>query len=238
MSIESTMSSLMNAPELPVVPPPWELRGDGYVLLYHFSRAFGERESQHQPPLAGRWRGMLSAVTWMFYNTSGVGPYGELMVIPGVFAWRGRRDFSITRIYVSTWESVVSGRANWGIPKDRADISVERRSSGEEHLVAALDGNILCEMLCRPSRFSLPVSTRFLPITLMQVWEGQTFYTPFTLQADVHWLDVIRISSDGDHFPSLAGETPLIAVKLANFAVTYPIPRIVANDGEKAQALG
>ena len=52
-----------------------------------------------------------------------VGPYDELMIIPGLFSRPGKDGgepsyaLAITRIYVSTVASVANGRRLWGIPK-------------------------------------------------------------------------------------------------------------------------
>lgn len=68
-----------------------------------------------------------------------VGPYDELIYVPGLFSRRPRQPLrtgrtaaepieyfpSITRIYVSTDESVYNGRKNWGIPKCVSRSSVQ-----------------------------------------------------------------------------------------------------------------
>lgn len=63
-------------------------------------------------------------------QTSGVGPYRELLFIPGAFHINGRYTFSIPKIYVSTETSVNSGIKNWGIPKEVADFTVEDQADG------------------------------------------------------------------------------------------------------------
>src|SRR5213596_1104261 len=102
-----------------IVPPLWRLTGRGYILLYRwFPRDFVSDQGQVPQTLAGSFRGGASAVMVVNYENSGVGPYRDLLFIPGLF----ERGFSITRIYVSTPASVASGRANWGIPKQLADF--------------------------------------------------------------------------------------------------------------------
>src|SRR5262245_61022490 len=104
-----------------IVPPPWRLTGSGYILLYRwFPRDFVAVQGQVPPALAGSFKGGASAVMVVNYENSEVGPYRELLFIPGLF----ERGFSITRTYVSSQASVDSGRANWGIPKQLAEFDV------------------------------------------------------------------------------------------------------------------
>jgi hypothetical protein len=227
-NVKQRSDGLQTAPDLAVEPSPWALTGDGWVVFYWFTKAVLNQAGIERPELRGKWRGGLGALTWMNYHTSPVGPYGEIMFIPGQFDFGIGRYFSIGRIYVSSWESVVSGRANWGIPKDRADFHFETWKTGEEHLTATLDGENtpFAELLCRPSGWSAPASTRLLPIQMAQVWEGQIFVTTLTLRARVHWLDVLSVKANNAHFPSTNGFTPLGAVKLANFEITFPVAKV------------
>ncbi|KAE8550477.1 hypothetical protein EYB25_006704 [Talaromyces marneffei] len=61
------------------------------------------------------------------YDDSDVGPYDEVMVIPGFFVnpHTGKRHARISNIYVSTDASVWNGRRNWNIPKHRARFVFE-----------------------------------------------------------------------------------------------------------------
>lgn len=71
------------------------------------------------------------------YKTSPVGPYDELMFIPGFYRTQlpGKNESilapRITRIYISTEATALRGRENWNIPKVclsllRDPISIDR----------------------------------------------------------------------------------------------------------------
>ncbi|KAL6233261.1 hypothetical protein BDW75DRAFT_194361 [Aspergillus navahoensis] len=64
----------------------------------------------------------LKTVMIIRYEDTDVGPYDELIFIPGraVNPNTGKKEFRISNIYVSTDASVWNGRRNWNIPKHRA----------------------------------------------------------------------------------------------------------------------
>ncbi|KAJ5724014.1 hypothetical protein N7488_002049 [Penicillium malachiteum] len=67
-------------------------------------------------------RGWLKGITIIRYEDSDVGPYDELILVPGkaVNPHTGKADMRISAIFVSTDASVWNGRRNWNIPKHRA----------------------------------------------------------------------------------------------------------------------
>ncbi|MBW4438115.1 MAG: acetoacetate decarboxylase family protein [Pleurocapsa minor GSE-CHR-MK-17-07R] len=225
---------LQVAPDLEIAGPPWPIRGDGWIVFFKFdrSRRHGDYAATHG--MRPYWRGGIGGLVWMKYRDTPVGPYDELMLVPGrieVPKARGRgrgKYWSISRIWVSSWESVVSGRANWGIPKDRADFSIVAHDNGEDHLTASLDGQTICSMVCKAGLARIPINTGLFPVTLVQQWEGQAYYSKLTLKAGIEVLDVSQLWGDGVHVPDFQalGMTPLGAVKLDKFVITFPVPVI------------
>lgn len=125
-----------------IVPPPWRLTGNGIILLYRFPRDFAE--PWLQPELRSTFLGGIGAVMCVDYLSSDCGPYRELLFIPGAFRVGGRIRYSISKIYVSTATSVVSGIANWGIPKQQAEFmvgqgfSTSRLARAGHHFLASI----------------------------------------------------------------------------------------------------
>ncbi|GAB3639487.1 acetoacetate decarboxylase family protein [Spirosoma arcticum] len=74
--------------------------------------------------------GWVGTVMLVDYETSPVGPYQELLFVPGLFRFGDTTSFSIAKIYVSTRASVWNGRQNWGIPKELAHFSFVLNSDG------------------------------------------------------------------------------------------------------------
>jgi hypothetical protein len=208
----------------PVVPPPWQLRGDGLIVLYRLPAATRSLSLAGSPTLRGRDRGGIGNMMWVRYREAPIGPYDELIYSPGLVSINGRWAFSIARIYVSTWESVVNGRANWGIPKDRADFAFDTLPGGEQRATALLNGSPVAEVLYRTSARAIPLDTRALPLPLAQVWRETVFRFHFSARGRAHWADILRVRTDADAFAPLEGIAPLGALLLRDFDMTFPVP--------------
>ncbi|KAL2782425.1 hypothetical protein BJX66DRAFT_345843 [Aspergillus keveii] len=81
----------------------------------HFATRFGREED---------FEGGLCYVMIVRYSDTPVGPYDELIWMPGSFSVGAHVDgppkkawHRVTRIYVSQFETVKRGRENWNIPK-------------------------------------------------------------------------------------------------------------------------
>lgn len=217
-------------PEVAPRPAPWALRGSGWIVALRLPAADPARDAFLPPELTGRARGVASFLMYVDYAESGCGPYRELLFIPGTLPFAdGRNHLSISRILVSTWESVVNGRANWGIPKDRADFAVEQGgANGSTTRVRVTSGaREVCELDFGRARLApaLPVTTALVPSglrTLAQRLRGRTHY--YAPQAR-GWVRPGRLRSwrfDAGLFPDLAGAKVLATVEVVSFRLTFP----------------
>jgi len=171
-----------NIPACADYPAPWKLSGKGYILAVKMPSARLNCSSILPEDLAKTLRGCLAYIMFVDYESSNAGPYQELLYIPGSFQFKESRRLSITKIYVSTWESVVNGRKNWGIPKERCDFSVNYGGERDHVQLYAADGKAIAELVFRQRKIRLPVNTSWLPArwrTLSQLWDGHEYtYTP------------------------------------------------------------
>ncbi|PHH63362.1 hypothetical protein CDD81_6059 [Ophiocordyceps australis] len=144
----STPSTPLATP-LEAIPPPWHVRGDVYCISFWSgsktsslpAHAFspleagspfagGVADSNHVP----RGLGMIQIIR---YHESPVGPYDEMLLVPGSFGWSGAgaaeaagagagktrrvgRSPRISRMYVSDRRACYNGRLNWNCPKHLA----------------------------------------------------------------------------------------------------------------------
>ncbi|KAG0151013.1 hypothetical protein CROQUDRAFT_37290 [Cronartium quercuum f. sp. fusiforme G11] len=146
-----------------LAPPSWTSRGEAWWLILSLVGKLKENfPSDDQPPppepesdrhhfgpghfdplealsrdfasLPGVFRGGMGSVQLIRYHSSPVGPYDELLIIPGDFSLpaklKGGSLPRITRIYVSTLQSVLNGRYHWNIPKHLAHFEFTPGPSG------------------------------------------------------------------------------------------------------------
>lgn len=216
----------------PNAPPPWSLTGRGFISLLRFPEPLSLEEAG-VPPLI-QAKGQPSRYCWMMavdYADSAVGPYHELLFIPGAlqFAHSGRRP-TIGRIFVSSMASVINGRANWGIPKDQAEFSFVDSSKRDTRIALRRDGREpFAQLHYSHSGLSLPFTTAILPKrlhTLGQEWEGQEFrYTP-TASGLISPAKLILAQGDGQTFPALQRAKPIVSVAVKRFSMTFPVADI------------
>ena len=168
------------------------------------------------------------------YAESGCGPYRELLFLPGAFPFDdGRRHFTISRILVSTWDSVVNGRNNWGIPKDRADFEVTTDAAraravraGDERrpraVRAALRRRCDSHRGCPVNGGLVPASLR----TLAQRFRGRTYYYAPQARGRVRPGRLLSWRFDAELFPDLAGAAVVAALRVESFRMTFPAARV------------
>lgn len=107
----------MKGPQKPEThcPPPWQLKGEGIILLYRFPKKWINEQRLIPDHLKGQFKGGFGYLMLVNYYDSPVGPYKELLLIPGKF--NPHKIQSITNIIVNSENSTHNGRYNWGIPK-------------------------------------------------------------------------------------------------------------------------
>ncbi len=216
-------------------PAPWSLRGKGYILIYKFKRDFVEKHGNVPDFLQGHYAGGFGSVMLVDYQQSDAGPYGELLFIPGKFKFKGKRLDTISKIYVSSEESVVNGRTNWGIPKERADFEFEQLNSLEERIRVRLGGARIAEFIIRSGALPFPVSTKLLPFPLVQQQEGKYFYTTFSGSGTGRLAKIERLEVNSDYFPDISSCKPIAVIKVDPFAITFP--KAVIKEIERIKSL-
>lgn len=200
-------------------PAPWHLTGHGYVLLYKFPADFA---AQHSP--YGPYQGGFGAVMLVNYTASNVGPYYELLLIPGQVELPGKTGYSISHILVSTEASVHNGRANWGIPKYRANFDWHSKGPGETIQVSQ-DHQPVFQATLRGVGPHFPVTGAILP-PIVQAWAGKTFITRLQASGKGQLARITDLSVEG-YFPPFSAFRPLLAIKIADFKLTFPIPEVI-----------
>ncbi len=214
-------SSLTHTP----VPAPWTLRGEGIILLFRFKKEWVTKAGNLPEHLEGKFKGGFGYVMLVDYQESPVGPYRELLFIPGKF---GKEKLqAITTIFVDSEASTVNGRANWAIPKQTADFNWQKEK-GLDKVEVSLNGKQVFRASIRSGGISFPMNTALLPIRLRQELEDQVL---FTQPEGKGWGKLALIQDlevDPQLFPDIRGIKPLLALKVSPFTLTFPKPSIPA----------
>lgn len=215
-----------------LAPAPWDLAGRGYIFAVWMPQDVLDHGSFIPPQTPRAGRGRVAFAMFVDYSSSDVGPYHELLYIPGKLRFgEDRRDarLSISRIFVSSQASVVNGRLNWGIPKDRCDFDVRYGDGRDRFALRTPDGRAFAELDLEAFGPRLPAPMQWTPRggrTLSQVRDGRRYtYVP---EASGHFrfARVRRWRFDPALFPDLARGRVLAAMKITDFRMRFPVSTV------------
>jgi hypothetical protein len=201
--------------------PPWKLKGEGIIMVFRFKKEWVEENGFLNENQKGNFKGGLGFVMLVNYGESPVGPYKELVFIPGKF--KSNNLQSITRIFVDSDLSTENGRFNWGIPKETVPIIWQKNGNEETIGIGTEEDPVL---FCKISSGGIPfpATTKIIPINLFQKLEGKDF---FTKPRGSGWAKLAKIESlkvDKAHFPDISKVKPLFCFKVNPFTMHFPLP--------------
>lgn len=219
-------SDRSQAAEPRIAPAPWALTGSGYIVLLRLPPRSLRSEPCTPADLSDRLLPGLSLMMFVDYRTSPVGPYRELLFIPGRFRVDGSKRWSITRIVVDSRASVVSGRANWGIPKELATIDMERQPDGTEWIEVSQDGRRVAELVFDTAGPTLPVDGAIIPRslrTMSQLRDGTMYSFSPDASGPLSYARMRAIRTDRERFPEIRTSNVIMALRAPRFELTFPV---------------
>lgn len=219
----------MSKPPLPSseFPPPWTLKGEGIILIYRFDKTWVEGAGLLPPSLQRKARGGLGYVMLVDYQESPVGPYRELLLIPGKFGKKGKQ--TITHIFVDSPQSLSSGRKNWNIPKELASFHWKKEKN-RDHVQVITEKGVVFSAEISHGGLSFPISTSLLPLRLVQTREGKTLATQPQGRGWGKLAKMRNLSLDPQLFPDLRSCSPWLALRVQPFTLQFPIPISLLNE--------
>lgn len=224
------MSLLQSAPDVPLAPAPWHLTGSGYILALRMPGNLLDDPTFIPDTLQGSRKGKLAYVMFVDYSASDAGPYHELLYIPGSFRFNQSRHLSITRIYVSTWDSVVNGRNNWGIPKNRCNFAVDYGTEQDNIRLTTDAGTLIAELTLRTRRcFRIPTTTAMVPEkvrTLGQHLGGQQFLYAPSSSGHIKPAQLLDVRCNPELFPDISQGQVVACLRVTDFKMVFPTARV------------
>jgi hypothetical protein len=212
--------------EIKIAPAPWNLTGDAYIMVYKFSKKFVEENGFLADYQQDRFLGYVGTVMLVDYKTSGVGPYRELLFIPGMFTFDWKKMFSISKIYVSSHDSVYNGIENWGIPKEYADFDWQTNADGTEDISVNIEGKDFFKTIIKKGVISFPLTTSILPLNVVQKLRKDLIITNPTAKGKATLASIKSIEVDKNLFPDLSKASPLITMKVKDFEMAFNVPLV------------
>lgn len=215
-----------------LVPPPWRMRGQGWILLCQWPKRWLIDNGWVPAELADRYAGGPGALMLVDYQECPIGPYRELLMVPGRFRTPAGTRPSITRILVSSQISVDNGRAHWAIPKTLGGFEIEKTERGERWSISEGE-KPLARYELRERGPSLPVSSRFSPKslgTIAQPTDDGWLLTRPRASGRLRWADVDAGWSDPSGFPQLAAGRCFMALRVKEFRMKFAAALRVAAD--------
>ena len=209
------------APEL--TAPPWQMQGQGWIFLCQWPRRWLIEHGWVPGALADRYVGGPGALMLVDYQQCPIGPYRELLMIPGRFRTPAGTRPSITRILVSTQVSVDNGRAHWAIPKTLGHFEIEQTAQGERWSVEE-GGRPLARFEMRAAGPALPVRSSWSPNalgTLAQPRDDGWLLTRPSARGRIRWAKLEASWSDECGFPPIAAGRCLLALRVSEFEMTF-----------------
>ena len=215
-----------------LAPAPWQLEGSGYIVLMRLPSKHLQSRVSDADQVPGRLLTGISVLMLVDYRSSPVGPYREILFIPGRFRIGRQKFWSITDICVSTAESVTAGRENWGIPKELADFDVTREADNTEWIEVRQAGRRVAQLVFDRAGPGMPFAGNMIPRglrTFFQELGGSSFrFTP-DATGSLQYTRLRAIRTDHRRFPELRTSNVIVAVRVPNFSMTFPVAKIGAH---------
>jgi hypothetical protein len=192
-------------------PAPWTLSGQvAYFFVHNSSEALSSSD-EYSIPTVSPFRGGRGGILLIRYADSPVGPYDEFLLIPGCYQFGQNTYYRVTKIYVSTMDSVTNGRRNWAVPKK---LAIFRWSDNDTMVKIFLPNHDepFCTLKVRPRLYCFPASSAVIPASLrtllqppMQENDASRCFlkTVFTCSGWFRPLvQLIEFHTDGKEIPS------------------------------------
>lgn len=204
-------------------PAPWDLNGYGYILLYRFDTNFANKQAPNF--LKNKAISGFGSIMLVNYENSNCGPYGELLLIPGKYNYKNKKLNTISKIYVSSQESVINGKINWGIPKEYANFNFESSSKRLEKVtVTSSDSKPIFEATFKIGIIPFPVSTSLLPFPLVQQYNDTEYKTTFKGKGIGRLTKMVDLKVNSEMFPDIESVKPIAIIRVSPFNITFPVP--------------
>ena len=215
--------------------PPWQLKGEGFIIPFLANKKEIIENGFLSEDDKKTYKGGLGACMIVNYESSNVGPYFELLFIPGDFEHTDSSNKiklykRITKIYVSSELSIQEGRLNWAIPKEYADFTWETKQKTTFINVLSKDKKNILSTSLKRKFFPFPVTTKIYPVTLLQKSDSsQMIQTQFSGYGKGYISNINNWTLDENFFIDIKRNARFyFGLAVNEFNITFPIPEMIS----------
>ena len=210
-----------------IIKPPWNLKGFGFITLYKFDNSFLVEKNLIPKFLKNKKTKGLGAIMLVNYENTPIGSYHELLFIPSKFSFPNRNLATISKIYVSTEESVNCGIKNWGIPKELANFNFTKIDKKRTKVEVTKDSIQIASFTFKETIIPIPVSTNIMKFPLIQKKNDNLYITNFEGFGKGKMAIIEEQNINDKFFPNVSNQTPLITIKVDKFNIKFPKPEVL-----------
>jgi len=206
--------------------PPWNLKGNGYIILYKLPKEFLIEKSFIPSSLKNKFYGGISALIIVDYKESNVGNYKEILFIPGLFNFNKSKFFSISKIYVDSEPSILNGIENWAIPKEYANFDIKEINDKSQSISISNKNEVFFKASIKSSRLQIPFSSKILNLSLLQHKNNENFITDFSAKGLISKAKINIDFINETFLPDIKSFKPIMSFKINNFNMIFKDAKI------------
>ncbi len=199
-------------------------KGKAYISIYNFKENFVKKDCFISDYLKDKYRGGFGAMIFADYSKSGIGPYQELLFIPGKFELGGEERYLVTKAYVNEPAAVNENGEGYFGHKKVAKFRVETLTDNKTLIaVNSLKGEPIVKMEMRNwCGVKLPISSSVTNFPLMQLLKGNRRYLwKYEGQGNITMAKIESAQVRPAYFPDIAQETPMVTFLIDDFSFDF-----------------
>jgi hypothetical protein len=210
------------------IPAPWDLTGNGYIMLFKFPKPFILEQGFLDERFRAGFYGNVGAIVFADYLTSNVGPYQELLFIPGKLRFQRHKLHTISKVFVSSPNSVENSLSNWGIPKELAAFRLINEGNGLDTIKVAQNGVPIIDITIKTSQSDLtfPLRTFFRPFPLVQYGDGKMFWFNIHGKGKGKLAQILKVEVNPELFPNFAFFKHVAIIRVNKFRLKLPVAKV------------
>lgn len=203
---------------------PWLLRGDAFLVLTASTTEQNLADASINPSLRGVYNNLFNALVLADYRESPVGPFRELLYIPGRFRFGVDEErLCISRSYASSEVARVNRREHWGVPSALAPITRTAPRSDREEFRVGDDG--FASFAFETFGPDLPLNGKVIPRAFRafaQLEGDRTFLYTLAITGTMRAARFEPLGFDVTRFPDMSQREMVLAIKISDFLVEFP----------------